>query len=89
MNLQTLLDKRPDAILLREIVALITQRQAELGVEGLTSAGHDERSAGEINYRNGYRDSGLGRGVFTEPGGPTSSPPAENASRITCSSQDV
>jgi putative transposase len=56
MNVRALLEKSSDAELLREMVGFAAQRLMELEVEGLTGAGHGERSAGRINHRNGYRD---------------------------------
>ena len=56
MTLRTLLEKSSDADLLREMIGFTAQRLMELEVEGLTGAGHGERSAERINHRNGYRD---------------------------------
>src|SRR6266852_663436 len=56
MSLCALLEKSSDADLLREMVEFAAQRLMELEVEGLTGAGHGERSAERINHRNGYRD---------------------------------
>jgi len=56
MSLRTLLEKSSDAELLREMVGFAAQRLMELEVEGLTGAGHGERSPDRINHRNGYRD---------------------------------
>ena len=36
-----------------EMVGFTAQRPMELGVEGLTGAGHGERSPERINQRNG------------------------------------
>ena len=56
MSLRAVLEKSPDADLLREMIGFAAHRLMELEVEGLTGAGHGERSPGRINQRNGYRD---------------------------------
>jgi len=56
MTLRALLEKSSDADLLREMIGFTAQRLMELEVEGLTGAGHGERSPDRINQRNGYRD---------------------------------
>ena len=40
----------------REIIGFTAERLMALEVEGLTGAGHGERSADRITHRNGYRD---------------------------------
>jgi transposase-like protein len=56
MTLRTLLEKSSDADVLREMIGFTAQRLMALEVEGLTGAGHGERSPERINQRNGYRD---------------------------------
>ena len=56
MTLRTLLEKSSDADLLREMIGFTAQRLMALEMEGLTGAGHGERSPDRINQRNGYRD---------------------------------
>jgi putative transposase len=56
MNLQTLIEKSPEADFLREMIGFAAERLMELEVSGLTGAGHGERSVDRINQRNGYRD---------------------------------
>lgn len=56
MSLRTLLEKSPDADLLREMIGFAAHRLMELEVESLTGAAHGERSPDRINYRNGYRE---------------------------------
>ncbi len=56
MALRTLLEKSSDADLLREMIGFTAQRLMELEVQGLTGAGHGERSLERTNHRNGYRD---------------------------------
>jgi len=56
MSLRAVLEKSPDADLLREMIGFAARRLMELEIEGLTGAGHGERSPARINQRNGYRD---------------------------------
>jgi transposase-like protein len=56
MNLRALIEKTPDADLLREMISFAAQRLVELEVENLTGAGHGEKSAERFEQRNGYRD---------------------------------
>ncbi len=56
MALRALLEKSSDADLLREMIGFTAERLMALEVEGLTGAGHGERSADRITHRNGYRD---------------------------------
>ena len=56
MSLQNLLGKSADTDFLREMIGFAAQRLMELEVEGLTGAGHGERSAERMTHRNGYRE---------------------------------
>src|SRR5437879_12376505 len=56
MSLRARLEKSAEVDLLREMIGFAAQRLMALEVEGLTGAGHGERSAEPINHRNGYRD---------------------------------
>jgi transposase-like protein len=56
MHLQALLEKNSDTDFLRDMIAFAAQRLMDLDVEGLTGAGHGERSTERLNHRNGYRD---------------------------------
>ena len=56
MHLQALLEKNSDTDFLRDMIAFAAQRLMNLEVEGLTGAGHGERSADRLNQRNGYRE---------------------------------
>src|SRR6201998_4327923 len=56
MTLRALMEKTPDADLLREMIGFAAQRLMELEVEGLTGAGYGEKSPERRVQRNGYRE---------------------------------
>ncbi len=55
MGLRALLEKTPDADLLREMIGFAGQRLMELEVGALTGAGYGEKSAERLVQRNGFR----------------------------------
>jgi len=56
MNLRAVLEKTPDADLLREMIGFAAQRLMELEVEATTGAGYGEKSPQRLVQRNGYRE---------------------------------
>jgi putative transposase len=56
MNLHELVEKTPDAALLREMIGLAAQRLMGLEIQGLTGAAYGEKLAVRLVQRNGYRE---------------------------------
>jgi transposase-like protein len=56
MSLRALIEKAPDAELLREMIGFAAQRLMELEVGELTGAAYGEKSTERLAQRNGYRD---------------------------------
>ena len=56
MALRTLLEKSPDADVLRDMIGFAAGRLMEPKEAGLTGAAHGERCGGKINQRKGCRD---------------------------------
>ena len=55
MNLRTLVEKTPDADLLREMIGFAAQRLMELEVEGQTGAAYGEKNPERLAQRNDCR----------------------------------
>src|SRR4051794_5003404 len=56
MNLRALIEKAPDADLVREMIGFAAQRLMVLKVGELTGAAYGEKSAERLTQRSGYRD---------------------------------
>jgi transposase-like protein len=58
LNLKALIEKTPDADLLREMIGFAAERLMDMEVAGLTGAAYGEKNPDRLVQRNGYRERG-------------------------------
>ena len=56
LNLKALIEKTPDADLLREMIGFAAERLMDMEVGGLTGAAYGEKNPDRLVQRNGYRE---------------------------------
>ena len=56
MHLRSLLEKTPDADILRDMISYAAERLMEIEVGGMTGAGYGEKSPTRLAQRNGHRE---------------------------------
>ena len=65
LHLKALIEKTPDADVLREMIGFAAERLMDMEVGGLTGAAYGEKNPDRLVQRNGYRERGWETRAFS------------------------